>query len=65
VNYDEEAIYIEDVDPKNPGPVFNHDSECFMTYCKMQYNGACKAESWAAAVRIVDVINHYYKNCPL
>ncbi len=32
----QEARYVEGVDPKKPGRLFNYDQECFKRYIQMQ-----------------------------
>jgi len=31
-----EATYISSINPRHPGPQFNHDPACFKRYCTMQ-----------------------------
>lgn len=38
-----EVTYIQSVNPRNPGPTFNHDPECFTRYREMQSNHARKS----------------------
>jgi hypothetical protein len=35
-HYENELLYIESIDPRNPGPTFNDDPECFNRYRLLQ-----------------------------
>lgn len=37
-HYENELLYIELINPSNPGPNFNDDPECFKRYQIMQSN---------------------------
>ncbi len=34
--WEEETLYVESQDPKNPGRGFNNDPACFVRYVEMQ-----------------------------
>ena len=36
----DELAYIQSVDPRDPGPSYNHSPACFASYCDMQANAA-------------------------
>ena len=38
-----EFRYIKSIDPTSPGKTFNHERECFASYCNMQANVTMRA----------------------
>ena len=56
LHYENELLYLELIDPSNPGPTFNDDPACFERYRLMQSNLALADghESLAQAILLIN-----------